>query len=175
MTQILLAILLSLPAWHGDVETAEHRAERLGVVAKAITAAAAGDRQLAILLVVQGEAETHYARHIHEGRCGQHPLSPTGECDAGRAVSPWQILQGPWLPRDEWVTLRGAGLGPTTRAARHAARALRHGRHACRRPSPLHGAFSAAARGSCRWAGAARRVARYRDLEARWWQVAKPP
>lgn len=170
MIETILAILLSLTPWHGDDERPPERRARLDVVAHAIADASRGDRRIALLLIVQGEAESHFARHVHEGRCGEHPLSPPGECDDGLSVSPWQVRRGPWLPRERWATMRGADVQATTRAARYAARALRYGMHACQRRSPLHGAFSAAARGGCGWPGADARVARYRQLEAAWWR-----
>ncbi len=172
MIETIFAILTTLAPWHGDAESPDDREARLHVVAHAIADAADGDRQIALLLIVQGEAETHYARHVHEGRCGQHPMSPPGECDYLKSVSPWQVRRGPWLPRERWESMRGADVRATTRAARYAARALRHGRSHCRRRSPLHGAISVAARGGCGWPGADRRVARYRELEALWWRHA---
>jgi hypothetical protein len=170
MTEMILAVLLSLPPWHGDVETREEREARMRVVAQAIDTAAAGDRKLALLLVVLGESESHYARHIHEGQC--RPW----ECDRGKSVSPWQIRSGPWLSHEAWEGMRGADLAATTRAAQYVARSLRHGLRACKSsmPSPLHGAFSVTARGGCGWPGAQRRVVRFRQLEQRWGRVAAP-
>jgi hypothetical protein len=164
MVATLLTILLGLTPWHGDVEEPEEREARLHVIAEAIASAAAGDRTVALLLVVQGEAESHFARHIHEGHC--RPW----ECDRGRSVSPWQIQHGSWLPREEWEAMRGADLEATARAATYAARTLRYGMRACRlrMPSPLHGAFSVAARGGCGWPGAERRVARFHRLGRLW-------
>jgi hypothetical protein len=177
MTKVLFALLLGLAPWHGDVEPPAARTARLRIVAQAIDTAAAGDRTIALLLVVQGEGESHYARHVHEGRCGEHPLSPPGECDRGRSVSPWQVLLGPWLPRERWEDMRGADIEATTRAATYAARPLRHGLYVCRGrgPSPLHGAISVAARGGCGWPGADRRVARYHALERRWGRLVAAP
>lgn len=172
MIETIFAILLTLAPWYRDHESPAEREPRLQVVAHAIADAAGSDREIAILLILQGEAETHYARHVHEGRCGEHPLSPPGECDDGRSVGPWQALRGPWLPRQQWEAMRGTDVRATTLAARYAARALRHGRQACQRRSPLHGAISIAARGGCGWPGADRRVARYRELEALWWRHA---
>jgi hypothetical protein len=167
MLETILAVLLSLPAWHGDVETPAERRARLTTVATAIATAARGDRQVAAALVVQGNFETHYARHVHEGRCGQHPKSRVGECDRGESVGLWQARRGSWLPQERWESFKGADLDSTTKAAQYAARALRGGLYACGRLSGPEAAFARAATSRCTWEGAARRADEWRRIVGR--------
>jgi hypothetical protein len=162
------AVLLSLQPWHGDVESRSARRIRLGAIAIAIASVSRGDRELAALLIEQGRAESHYAEHVHAGRCGKHPKSPPGECDRLLARSPWQVHRPPSMPLAQWDALRGSSLTATTAAASLAARALRQGRASCGGiVGPMRGAVSLAATGSsCRWPGAEARAAR-----ARRWMV----
>lgn len=159
MHEALLALLLGLTPYHGDTETPAQREARLSVVAHAI-ADVTTRPETAVLLVTLGEQETHYAQHIHEGRCRPH------ECDHGLSVSPWQVRLGRWLPRPAWEAMRDASRHGTTMAARQAMKALRMGWRLCGGPE---GAFSVAARGGCGWPGAPRRAHRYRTLLARYY------
>lgn len=158
------AVLVGLPPWYGDVESPAERRARLRTVAVAIATVARGDTELAALLIEQGRAETHYAEHVHAGRCGRHPKSPPGECDKLRARGVWQVHRPPSMALADWDALRGASLAATTASAELAARALRAGRTGCGPVvGPFRGAFSVAATGSsCRWPGAEARAARAR-------------
>lgn len=167
MTTAILAILLSLTPSKYDSETPAERHARMSTIAQAIDAAAQGDRQVAALLIVQGKNESHFARHIHAGKCGQHPESPENECDGGRAGSPWQLWYGPWLPRARWLSLQGTGLEATTRAAQQATRIARGGLYGCGPESGERAAFARWATSQCRWSGAGKRVAEFRRVMAR--------
>lgn len=171
MTPAILAILLALTPSKYDSETPAERHARMTTIATAIDIAARGDRQVAALLIVQGTRESHWARHIHAGKCGQHPESPKGECDADasgpRAGTPWQLWYGPWLPRERWLSLQGTGLEATTRAAQQAARIARSGLYGCGPESGVRAAFARWATSQCRWSGAGKRVAEYRRVLAR--------
>jgi hypothetical protein len=173
MIQLLLALLLSLPAYYRDVETPEQRLERMTTVAQSIDAATyeatctgpfqgadwctnvwSGPRaELAALLVTVGYHESTFARHVGEGHCAKH------ECDHGRARHYWQTQVNPWVPRANWEQLEGLGFVPTTMAAGAAASVLGEGLRRCRSPE---GAVSFYARSSCRWAGTERRMGLYR-------------
>ena len=173
MFEALLSLLMGLTPWYGDVEAEKARETRLRVVATSI-AAAAKTRQEAVLLVTMGEFESHYALHIHEGRCGEHPKSRKGECDYGLAGSPWQLLRGKWN-HSAWPGYIGVGAEPTGRAAKAALKPLRFGlrcgydgRGRYNHQRALEGAFSVAARGGCGWPGAKKRVARYHQLMRRY-------
>lgn len=156
MRDAILAILLSLPAYQ-DRETTIDREIRLGLVAEAIEAAVTEveterPRELAAMLVATGWWESRYARHVHEGRC----RTRVGECDYGRARSPWQLHQSPMVPLDEWRAMRGADLESTRIAATAAARVLSAFRGRC---GSVAGAIALYATGrSCRWSGAANRA-----------------
>lgn len=145
----IFLVLWHLQAWHGDVETPEMRQIRLQTTAEAIDSAADGNDQLAALLIMTGYEETRFARHIHEGKCGQHPKSPKNECDSGRAGTPWQIQHGSWLPKEKWEEMIGVDLGSTEKAAKYAAGLLERGRRYC---GSVEGAISLYATGHrCGW------------------------
>ena len=130
-TTIVHALLMSFQPWHGDHETETERSARMGVIAAAVTIASDQDRERAIRLLVQGRNETHFAEHVHAGRCEQHPDSFVGECDAvwlrhnGKRVRFYRargIWQGHRAPRADiaalWDGALGSGFVPTLNAAR---------------------------------------------------------
>jgi hypothetical protein len=174
MIQLLLALLLSLPAYYRDVETPAERLERMTTVAQGISNAVdestctgafersdwckvvwPGSRnQLAALLVTEADSESHLAAHVHAGRCRAN------ECDGGWAHGIFQQQPGPWLTLDEWQQIQGVEIVPTTLSALAATRHLSSGLKRCR---SIEGAISFYARPStCRWPGAALRMPLYR-------------
>lgn len=157
----ILALLLRLPAWHGDVETEEQRIDRYGVIATAIVEAAeerpfmGSSDNMAILLAEQAYSETRLARHVHAGECRVE----IGECDSGKAGTPWQIQwDEAWYPKEKWDQLIGMEQEPTTLAAKRAAEILAMGANYCRakynwdpayRGRELGWAISIYGKGSC--------------------------
>lgn len=180
----LLALALLLKPFHMDGETAEERESRYETIAVATEGAVehvtctgmwavpectpkwkGKPERLAVLMLSQAYLESGLARHVHEGRC----RVKIGECDHGRARSPWQ-LQYTELVGEDWWQMRGSDQRATSIAAIGAATVLSVGLNGCR---TLEGAISMYATGkSCRWAGAEPRVrfheklwAKYRELE----------
>lgn len=161
---LILAALLRLPAWSGDSESEPEREVRLEVVAESIHSAASsvpwrGDRnELVALLVMTGWKETKYARHIHEGKC----RIKKGECDGGRAASPWQLQHGSWFPKKTWEKTKGTDLESTTRASTQAAKILSRGRNYC---GDVMGSISLYATGrTCSWMNAPSRFRLWRRV-----------
>lgn len=157
MYDFIFAMLLTLTPYAGDIETEKERTVRLSVIAHAIQTATektpwrGSRRELATLLVVQGWSESKFAKHIHEGKC----RIKQGECDGGRAVSPWQLHAGYSFRKPEWKTAKGSDLKATSIAALQAARVLSKGRNFC---ASVIGAISLYATGhSCSWKGAHKR------------------
>lgn len=176
----IAAQVASLPLWHQDSdEEEEHRAWRIDNVARGVALAAdlatcTGDwrdeedcepawpveRKLELVgaLISQGWWESRYAQHVHEGRCRVH----IGECDGGKARSPWQIQTSALVTDVEWYDMLGAGEEPTEIAARCAARILAVGLKRC---GSLEGAISSYATGrTCKWSKAADRVRHARRM-----------
>lgn len=129
---IIIAILMKLPVWKGDTEE-ENRQDRIEVIGESIYEASqkhpfmgSSDR-MAYLLINQGWWETKFAKHVHEGNCRVE----IGECDHGRAGSPWQIQYGHWFPKDEWEKLIGTDPEATTAAAMKAAQILNSSVNLC--------------------------------------------
>ena len=153
----LLPILLSLAPYGADHETPIDREIRMTVIADAIAAAVTEaeverPREVAAMLVAAGWWESRFALHVHEGRC----RVSIGECDHGRARSPWQLHRSARMTADEWATMNGADFEATRLAALHAARTLAAARGRC---GSVEGAFALYATGSsCHWSGAAARV-----------------
>ena len=176
MHETLLALLLTFVPWHGDTETSVARAERLSVVAGAIAEASLNPRwkgsseDLAILLVMTAHEESHFALHIHEGRCGKHAKSPKGECDSGKAGTLWQIQFGAWYPKKHWDKLIGASKTPTTLAAKKAADIMSLARNYC---GSTKGAIALYAKGSCKWKRAAGRYYRFTQLREKYRRLRK--
>jgi hypothetical protein len=164
MHEALLALLLTLAPWHGDIETDVARQARLSTIATSIAEASLNPRwkgsseDLAIILVMTAHRESHLALHIHQGRCGQHPKSRKGECDGGKAGTLWQIQFGAWFPKKHWEKLIGTSPAATTAAAKKAADIMALGRNYCR---STEGAIALYAKGSCKWRGS---KARYREF-----------
>ncbi len=183
---VLVLVMLRLPAYHLDEETPEARRARIEVIAQAITGASAlatcadaapddgcvrhwpGDgRDLSVLLVTQAYWETRFALNVHEGRCRSFECDPfrspvTGKIEH-RSRSLWQ-LQLNSLIVDEWDKLVGTSLEATRHAAFAASKLLGRGFRACR---TIPGTISRyAGVGGCQWKGAAPRHRQFLELRA---------
>lgn len=123
---------MKLPVWKGDVEE-KNRQDRIEVIAESIYKASqekpflGSSDQMAYLLINQGWWETKFAKHVHEGNCRVE----IGECDRGKAGSPWQIQYGHWFPKNEWDKLIGTDSEATTAAAMKAADILNKSVNLC--------------------------------------------
>ena len=195
----LLALLTSLPVFTGDTETPLQRSARLETIAHAVDSAGdyatcTGDyatvdwcrpvwprksaRQLKVMLIMLGRAESNFAERVHAGRCR------ADECDAvklpggrvfHRAQTPWQ-MQYTALVAPEWASMVGKEYWPTFQAAYAASKVLGASWSRCRREpqrGPLTGdwmtwSVSGYATGgrTCSWSRAAGRVAEYQRLYA---------
>ena len=174
VAKALLALLLSLPRFKEDTETAEEREQRLTVVSVAIERAAqratcSGEyevegctrvwsksaRELRMALVTAGTFESHFAQRIHAGHCKPY------ECDFGRAHSPWQLHRSSFISDEDWTVMHASTQSATDLAAWHAAGALA-------RASGCPGNVGMFSRymsgGSCTWKGGASRAAFYEKL-----------
>lgn len=110
--------------------------------------------ELTAALIVLGRFESGYARHVHQNRC----RVLIGECDNGRARSPWQF-QRTELTRRQWWSYKGADQRSTETAAYAAAIVLGRARANC---GSWEGAFAQyATGGACKWKYSAPRAAAY--------------
>lgn len=99
LVEIVLAVMLSGPAWGGDAhESPEQRRELYSTAARAIAAVATETEdplKAAAVLIALGENETVWARYVLEGRCMDGPRNM--RCDysekEGRplAIGPFQV------------------------------------------------------------------------------------
>jgi hypothetical protein len=184
LPEVLLALMLSLPAPYHEHEDADARRARLAVVAQAISEASArasckdpsapaecqrvwaGDPlDLALLLVTVAYAESLLARNVHEGRCRDFECDPLRSAVTGRiehrARSLWQLQYT--RPIDaEWAHLEGPDLESTRAAAWAATKVLGSAYRAC---GSISGAISRiSGKGRCVWSGADRRVRLFGQL-----------
>lgn len=152
MYERILAILLSLPPFSGDVESPVERASRMHHTTASIMYAEAavdwpGDRRELIgLLISIGWFESRFALHVHQGDCRPN------ECDRGKAVGPWQV----WMKGPRRQAATGTDLSATRAAALEAARVLTRARRAC--GSGLGSVSLYATGATCHWDGAEERV-----------------
>lgn len=177
IAEVVTLILLALQPYFGDGETPEDRRERIETIASSIDTVAmygaceatdadcdsrawvVGDGRLKRLeltaaLMVVGRFESGYARHVHENKC----RLKIGECDNGRARSPWQF-QRTDLTRVQWWAYRGADQRSTDMAAYAAAKVLGRARVNC---GSWEGAFAQyATGGGCHWKWAPMRASAY--------------
>lgn len=173
----LLTVLLGLNGFHKDVETDTEREARLTIVATAITKAVhratcteeyavpdcnaiwgGNADELEDLLVTAGKFESGFAQHIHEGNCDED----AGECDYGRAHSPWQLHASGLVPYEDWQAMHAATQEATDLGAWYAARVLISTR-GCR---TVYGMFSMYMTGrTCDWPDAAHRAAFFQRLQ----------
>lgn len=84
------AKLAALPAFPGWAETAEQRTDRYRSIAEDIAATTADPREMAVLVAV-GYHESAYAPDADRGPCYRGPRGDGPRCDAGRAVSIFQV------------------------------------------------------------------------------------
>ena len=74
--------------------------------------------ELAAALIILGEEESRWASHIQQGLCGKHPKSRVGECDHGRAVSPFQLQRNNHMTDKDWAKMQTTeGILTSTRFA----------------------------------------------------------
>lgn len=130
--------ILEQKPWKHSVETFEERDERTLTIARAIVKAAAGDNEVLAFLLVYGEKESNWARHVHKGECRRKgepwpdgtPATRT-ECDGGYAAGPWQAWRISSMTEKEWWSLIGTDLESTTDAAQYSAKLFRMKRNYC--------------------------------------------
>ncbi|MBN2197156.1 MAG: hypothetical protein JW751_30405 [Polyangiaceae bacterium] len=192
---VLVLLMLRMPAHHLDGEPPEERRARLEVIAQAVTEASAlatcqgeppedgcfrhwpaDERDLSVLLLTQAFFESRLARNVHEGRCRSYECDPftnplTGRIEH-RSRSLWQ-LQATSLVAEEWDSLEGVSLIATRNAAFAAAKLLGRGYRACRTIAGAISRYSGV--GSCRWGGAVPRHRRFLELQAAGRRLAKEP
>lgn len=119
-----LAALQSMVVYREDVGNPEKPAQ-LAMIAKATTEAAreqkgwplSAQRLVAAQLGI-GENETHWSLRIHRNECDLKK----GECDAGRAISLFQLHAKPLSSPEIWPTLGFMTFESTKLSAKEAAR-----------------------------------------------------
>jgi hypothetical protein len=143
-SSVLLTVLLSLPAWHGERELADvDRRALLAPVAEAIHGAARS-REEAAALITQAWHESRLAAYVLEGRCHEGP--PGARCDMDRkgnprARGPWQV----WSWCKAWDYPEGS-----RESLRHEAScAVRAMRFHLKRCETWEGAFAGLRRSKC--------------------------
>lgn len=168
LVKAVTAVMLTFPKWYGDGETTEERRTRTEVLAEAQVSAVRAlmcstpeeddsdecrpyfeGHELPILsaLITIGRFESAFAKHIHDNKCRVR----MGECDGGRAKSPWQF-HATSLVRDLWVKYVGSDYESTYSGAKAAGIILSRSLYNC---GTWQGAFSQYATGqSCKWSGA---------------------
>lgn len=176
---VFLALLSLLPSKF-DQETLPERAARMHIVDDAIITVVdeltctnqpedcvrkwhGTRKELAFMLVAQGDKESNFARNVHEGRCFKRQCDPYYVIERGialvrhRSASPWQLQPNKIFTTEMWEASQHATPEATVIAARQAARKLIGGYAECK---SLEGAISHYATGnSCQWKEAGKRVA----------------
>jgi hypothetical protein len=122
------ARVAELPTYPGWAEAPSARVERYIGIADAI-AAATSDPWEAALLVAVSYHESAWAPDVDAGQCYRGPRGTGPRCDAGRAVTVWQLHASGERAR--------ALVADRRLAAREALEQLRRSRRAC---APLYGA-----------------------------------
>jgi hypothetical protein len=161
MIELILATLLWMPPYYyEEKQSLEARRERLRSVAAEIARETSNLDEIAAVLTL-GEAETHFAIYVGEGRCSEGRF----KCDPdfrGRpqARTYWQL----WVSTCPmaWRALEGSP--EELRAAVKCA--LDRWRFGLGRCKSLVGAFSAYRAGDCAWKGAPERAKRYGEVLA---------
>ncbi|MHA2066784.1 MAG: hypothetical protein ACXABY_20635 [Candidatus Thorarchaeota archaeon] len=186
---ILLVILLSLPAAHSDTETVEQREARMAVVATAISDASLRAtceedwadstickrvwpetrEELAYLLVTIGFWESRFARNVHANKCKPWECDPSKTLDGRlyhKSRSIWQLQWNRDVSRSQWNSIRGVSLVSTTEAAWIASYRLSQTYRKCRTITGAIGGYSGS-RFYCRWPGAHKRFEFYELITKR--------
>lgn len=139
LKELVLHALMALTPWSHELETAADREVRMALNAGAIAsvvqeftcAEESADcvrkwegsiYELAAAIIILGKEESRWASHIQMGMCGKHPKSRRGECDGGRAVSPYQLHRNNHMTPADWEELQTVAGAPL--ATRFAARYL---------------------------------------------------
>lgn len=180
LTGYVLSLLLALPAYRGDNETAQTRLERIRLVASATSSAAMhasclgpwksadwcvpvwhrSPFEISRLLITIGHFESNFAEHVHANRCRLN----LGECDADKvngrwvatAVGPWQTKLVYLAPDERRYVATGATEHGTYVAAYAAARIVSRAYDTCR---SIVGALALYGTGrACVWSGAVKRT-----------------
>lgn len=147
----------ALPAFPGFAETAEERTVRYHAIAEAIAAATKDTREMAVLVAI-AYTESAFSRDADIGPCYRGP-GWEGRCDAGRAVSVFQLhARGP----DDAKLL----FGDRTLAASRAIQLVRRSVASCAKTHGSDGGLRAYVSGSCERGGeaSARKVRLARNL-----------
>ncbi len=187
MREVLLGLMLGLPAAYQDHEEADVRRERLAIVAQAISDAtarascsgAAADSNcqklwsgepldLAVLLLTEAYFESRLARNVHEGNCREYECDPFRSRHTGKVVhrarTLWQMQYNAPI-EDEWYHMVGVDLRSTRKAAWAATKLLSISYRAC---GSIAGAISRlSGNGRCVWSGAEPRVRLFESLRLR--------
>jgi hypothetical protein len=136
--EAIVAIMLALRPYYGDHESAEDRKDRIELIAKSIIESVelakcenqpqdsecvkaydGSSTDLAAIMIMTGFNESGFARHVHENKCN----TKGGECDGGRAKSPWQFQRTP-LSSYEWDRYKGRDAKSTKLATNVVSRIL---------------------------------------------------
>ncbi len=184
LRELLLLLMLGLPAPYHEHENVESRRARLGVIAQAITDASsratcsdprmAGEcekiwpgkqRDLALLLVTEAYWESRLALNVHEGNCREFECDPYRSRHGSvvhRARTLWQ-MQYTRPIESEWNHMVGTDLASTRTAAWAAAKLLASAYRGC---GSISGAISRlSGNGRCVWSGADRRIKLFEHLQ----------
>lgn len=167
----ILLILQSISPYYEDKETAQERTDRMTILANSIDYAAhasvcqklsaEGTKKckklfdgdpiyMAAMLLTIGRFESAFAKHVHENKC----RTKQGECDGGRARSPWQFQNTP-LTSKWWVKYKGADLKSTKIGAWAATNVIANAFKGC---GSWQGSIAMYATGStCKWSRAKER------------------
>lgn len=190
--EVLVLLMLGLPAHHRDDEAPEARRARLATIATSVIDAAAratcrdhpeddacvrhwpgSEQDLTVLLVTQAYQESRFALNVHEGRCRSYECDPYRDPRTGkivhRARSLWQ-LQLSSLTADEWDEVEGTSLEATRAAAFAASKLLGRGLRSCRTVIGAISRYCGVA--SCTWSGAGPRHRQYLYLRAKGLRLA---
>ncbi|MBN1605553.1 MAG: hypothetical protein JW940_02915 [Polyangiaceae bacterium] len=186
LTDVLLALMLSLPAPYGQKEDSQEREARLATVAQAIDRASRkatcsdqvveescvpiwrGSRfDLAMLLVTEAYWESRLAKNVHEGKCRAYECDPYQSRHGvllHRARTLWQLQRSGPIAED-WDRMVGVDAESTTAAAWAATKLFSRAHQRC---GSIAGAISLLAGGAkCTWSQTASRMRLFQSLARR--------
>jgi len=166
-----LKALESLPVYYEDIGSPEKPAQ-LAMIARAVTTAAKeargwpGSRKELIaaeLSIIKNETNASLRIHRNECNLKKH------ECDAGKAISLFQLHASPLSNPDIWPRLGFMTYDSTLLSAKEAVRVIIRSRNTCRAApgDPVALMFTAYAGRGCqldRWQGWRARVETYRRI-----------